>query len=235
MSRKTSIARKSLKRESRIAFCPMPPSSPIYLPSGVSNLEDWLTLLQRGRPASPGVVLDGERVNPTQGTSIPTPSASSEKSALLISSWRMFRESWGIISTESGQNYETWATSLRRACTRRLKQEHLTTGIVYSPLHTPVSSRGGFNRSRPDAKKRPNLDMMARKGLLSTPTANDAKNNASASQKSRDSEALNVQVGGALNPEFVEWMMGAPIGLTDLQPLATQSYQVWWRSFSGRF
>jgi len=30
-----------------------------------------------------------------------------------------------------------------------------------------------------------------------------------------------------LNPRFVEWLMGFPIGWTDLQPLATASYQQW--------
>ena len=36
-----------------------------------------------------------------------------------------------------------------------------------------------------------------------------------------------------LNPGFVEWIMGVPIGWTSLKPLAMESYQQWWLSFSG--
>jgi len=36
-----------------------------------------------------------------------------------------------------------------------------------------------------------------------------------------------------LNPSFVEWLMGVPIGWTNLKPLATASCQQWWQSFSN--
>ena len=34
-----------------------------------------------------------------------------------------------------------------------------------------------------------------------------------------------------LNPGFVEWLMGVPIGWTNSRPLAMASYQQWWQSF----
>ena len=33
--------------------------------------------------------------------------------------------------------------------------------------------------------------------------------------------------GGSLNPTWVEWLMGWPIGWTDLKPLETDKFQVW--------
>jgi hypothetical protein len=33
--------------------------------------------------------------------------------------------------------------------------------------------------------------------------------------------------GGQLNPNWVEWLMGWPIGWTDLQPLAMDKYRTW--------
>jgi len=36
-----------------------------------------------------------------------------------------------------------------------------------------------------------------------------------------------------LNPNFVEWLMGLPIGWTDLKPLETESYHQWYENFSG--
>lgn len=58
--------------------------------------------------------------------------------------------------------------------------------------------------------------------LLPTPTANDAKNNGAPSQRKRNSSALNVIAGGALNPEWVELVMGFPCGWTDI---GTGEYQ----------
>ena len=38
-----------------------------------------------------------------------------------------------------------------------------------------------------------------------------------------------------LNPEWVEWLMGWPIGHTGLKPLATGRYQEWLRQHSPRY
>ncbi|MFA6159374.1 MAG: hypothetical protein WC763_07150 [Candidatus Paceibacterota bacterium] len=49
-----------------------------------------------------------------------------------------------------------------------------------------------------------------------TPTGQDAENNAGPSQFNRNSLPLNTEVGGSLNPNWVEWLMGYPVGWTDL-------------------
>jgi hypothetical protein len=52
--------------------------------------------------------------------------------------------------------------------------------------------------------------------IFPTPTANDAKNNNPPSQRKvngRHSDQLNVIAGGSLNPTWVEWLMGFPIGV----------------------
>jgi len=50
-----------------------------------------------------------------------------------------------------------------------------------------------------------------------TPTAQDAKNNGAESQHRRNTKPLNAEIGGALNPQWVEWLMGYPEGWTDLE------------------
>jgi hypothetical protein len=40
-------------------------------------------------------------------------------------------------------------------------------------------------------------------------------------------EQLPNAVGGALNPTWVEWLMGWPLGWTDLKPLGTDKFQQW--------
>lgn len=42
-------------------------------------------------------------------------------------------------------------------------------------------------------------------------------------------EASESGTLGRLNPQFVEWLMGWPIGWTELQPLATDRFQEWQR------
>ena len=55
---------------------------------------------------------------------------------------------------------------------------------------------------------------------FATPTARMWKDNGkSPSELSRNSETLAVQAGGKLNPMWVEWLMGWPLGWTNLKPL----------------
>ena len=67
--------------------------------------------------------------------------------------------------------------------------------------------------------------------MLPTPTANDAKNNPSTPSQWDRHDSLSVEVAkiegktketignnAKLHPQFVEWMMGFPIGWTDLDP-----------------
>ena len=52
--------------------------------------------------------------------------------------------------------------------------------------------------------------------MLPTPTANDAKNNASPSRFNRHSLSLDAVAGGSLNPEWIEWLMGFPVSWTEV-------------------
>ena len=74
------------------------------------------------------------------------------------------------------------------------------------------------------------IDGIESGSLLPTPTAQDAKNNGAASQHERNTKPLNAEVGGPLNPMFVEWIMGWPLGWTDLERLGTDKFRRWRRS-----
>lgn len=65
-----------------------------------------------------------------------------------------------------------------------------------------------------------------------TPTCQDAKNNGAQSQQERNTKPLNAIVGGALNPVWVEWLMGWPLGWTDLKHLATARFRSWLQQHS---
>ncbi len=66
-----------------------------------------------------------------------------------------------------------------------------------------------------------------------TMTCNDAKNSNPPSQRKRNTPPLNVVVGGSVNPTWAEWLMGWPIGWTDLKPLEMDKFQQWFRSHGG--
>ena len=44
---------------------------------------------------------------------------------------------------------------------------------------------------------------------------------------------LNDQVGGQLNPTWVEWLMGFPLGWTDLRPVEMRKFRLWWQQHGG--
>jgi hypothetical protein len=54
-----------------------------------------------------------------------------------------------------------------------------------------------------------------------SPTAHNAKETAAPSEGMRNTPTLAHQAGGQLNPEWVEWLMGWPIGWTDSRHWAT--------------
>jgi len=72
-----------------------------------------------------------------------------------------------------------------------------------------------------------------REGRLPTPqefatsTVNGNYNRKGASKSSGD--GLATQVGGTLNPPWVEWLMGWPVGWTDCDVLAMDKFQSWQR------
>ena len=60
-----------------------------------------------------------------------------------------------------------------------------------------------------------------------TPTAHMAKETNAPSEALRNEPSLSSRVGGTLNPTWVEWLMGWPLGWTDLKPLEMGKFQQW--------
>ncbi len=60
-----------------------------------------------------------------------------------------------------------------------------------------------------------------------TPTAHNAKEGAYPSEFARKTPTLAAQAGGLLNPTWVEWLMGWPLGWTDCGAPATDKFLQW--------
>jgi hypothetical protein len=96
-------------------------------------------------------------------------------------------------------------------------------------------------------RKDNNMDTGGRHGVslrhlvktFPTPKARDYKDG-TCQNMNRDSPDLGKVVGqskdsGQLNPTWVEWLMGWPLGWTDLKPLATDRFREWQQQHSTSF
>ena len=124
---------------------------------------------------------------------------------------------FGSDLNQYGETFAQWATRLRQESIRRRRLARHISGSDFSYMPTPVPTK-----------------------LWATPTSRDHKDGFNPSLKEPTNCLLGRQAPRtpmlgqkfyaskrALNPQFVEWLMGFPIGWTGLQPLETQSYQQW--------
>ena len=95
---------------------------------------------------------------------------------------------------------------------------------------TPMVADADGGRTSKGAKRPNEGGLSSAVKLWSTPTVRDAESLAKASRGAGSLakgnqlvEPLVVQVGGTLNPEWVEWLMGFPAGWTDLGDSETPS------------
>ena len=79
---------------------------------------------------------------------------------------------------------------------------------------------GNYNRKGASATSGDGLATAVLK--VATPTARDWRSGkASQATHDKNSRPLSEQIGGSLNPTWVEWLMGWKLGWTDLKPLET--------------
>jgi hypothetical protein len=134
------------------------------------------------------------------------------------------------------ETWPRWGLMRSGECWEQQTLAHRTSETESGLWRTPDTGAGGTSGLLKEGKThRENgqpiqirlVDQVNNPRLWPTPTAQDAKNNGAASQMVRNTKPLNAEVGGALNPMWVEWLMGWPLGWTDLKPLETDRFQKW--------
>ncbi|WP_233746821.1 DNA cytosine methyltransferase [Acinetobacter soli] len=99
---------------------------------------------------------------------------------------------------------------------------------------TPVASDWKRNGYPGDlTRKSPTLGAMVQ--IYPTPKASDGNKRGKVSDHHQNGLAGAVRSGhdgGVLNPNWVEWLMGWPIGWTDLKPLEMDRFQKWQEAHS---
>ena len=167
----------------------------------------WISSLRPSRASRSPLQGKGEE-RLTNAISGQTPLESFGKWDQGSSCWRTYQVSLWHLDT-----LEPWSENW-------LKQGMIVSGVAYRlrPLAPRISVGGGGVWPTPDS----NTSSYAGKGYGL---------NLRQAVQNRHTPDLPTQVGGQLNPRWVEWLMGLPIGWTALEPLATESYLQWLKSF----
>ena len=138
---------------------------------------------------------------------LPTPLASNTKANHMRSNGRSARSYW---PTPTASEH----TGPGHAAQGGL---NLRTAVANWPTPTVC---GNYNRKGASATSGDGLATAVLK--VATPTARDWRSGkASQATHDKNSRPLSEQIGGSLNPTWVEWLMGWPLGWTDLKPLET--------------
>ena len=173
------------------------------------------------------------------------------ESSVRLPKWGMMRggELWERempehLTSETGSGLwpiptcaDSWNPSTMKSAEREWTQGNLR-GIAAAPVKmwptpsardwkdSPGMSKEGVN---PDGSVRKRDDQLARR-VYSTPTKSDGTGGPGRSAGRLGGDNLRTQIGGQLNPTWVEWLMGWPIGWTALNVLETDkspSVQPW--------
>lgn len=191
---------------------------------------ELLTWFLEGFPAKTSLLLEAETVSREndQGSGWKwqeslvkyNPSTSSWKTRqhLLLGGSEKFSGTWPRWGTmRSGESWE------------RTIPEHLTKGTGSGLLAPTPQSRDWKDNGKTQGKRKsPNLGTWVHQ--YPTPTASDLKHKNK--RYNQGGKALSYEVGGKLNPNWVEWLMGWPVGWTGLEPLETDKSQSWLQQFS---
>ena len=181
-----------------------------------SGSEDQLTLFAEDILASPSALLGSDeaiKMTDISGrrclglSKLCGPAGLLEKMLLATSLWA------------STRCYLTWKPQVTPvgATLYRLSPQTPRTDATESGLWATPTAANAVGTSRPPSKGGGSRDLRQDVRMWPTPTARDYKDNGnSPAELARNSVTLATHAGGSLNPEFVEYLMGYPVGYTDL-------------------
>lgn len=134
---------------------------------------------------------------------------------------------------------ETWprSGSMRNGtCFQRQTLAPRISGREFGLWPTPTASlghKGGRVTPRKSRHGGTLIEAVSARTIWATATARDWRSgSASQTTHDRNSRPLSEQVGGLLNPTWVEWLMGWPIGWTASEPLETDKFHEWQQQHS---
>ena len=130
----------------------------------------------------------------------------------------------GSSTWRSTRCYLTWkplATPSKRLLFQLAASTPRTEGIesLSWPTPTAMDAKGLDKHPRKDMTSTRSCLLSQKVALFPTPKAQNSRGNGE--RHGEGGQSLDVSVGGRLNPTWVEWLMGFPIGWTDLKASET--------------
>lgn len=219
-------------------------------------IREWLMSLQADSPVSPSPLQESKPEQTIAETCGPKPS---QYFASYNHDSRTWRTCQVCLLTNMPDEYsETWPRAglmLNGVCYPQPNAERRISAIESGFFATPTAKA---NQLAPSMMKHascrkmlptPNTlnhkdsgilgrdwggDLLAASKLWPTPAARDWKDANYPSEHNRHTPPLAVHAGGKLNPTWVEWLMGWPLGWTDLKPLEMDKFQQWQQQHGRR-
>ena len=160
------------------------------------------------------------------------------ESSVTLPKWGMMRD--GVLSERttlalptSGTEYGLWPTPTTQDNPQiKGKDKRGTTlggAVRMWPTPTVACATGGQTSRGGNRKNELLLAGAAR--AFPTPKSRDWKGKSQRGNYGNTTDCLpNAVHGGQLNPTWVEWLIGWPLGWTDLSALATDKFQQWLHS-----
>lgn len=144
-------------------------------------------------------------------------------SSVILPRWGMMRDGdcWERNTPElpiSGIGFGSWPTPVADGA-----QGGTSLGWAVRNVPTPTV-HGNYNRKGASRNSGNGLATWVKH--VPTPTCHDRKGKLGA-KNATGGPCLTMVVGGTLNPKWVEWLMGWPLGWTDCAVLETDKFQQW--------
>ena len=162
------------------------------------------------------------------------------KYGLDMSSRKTVRTCVPVDSAPSSKDLPAWGMTHDGVCWELGISVRRTDETGYGYWPTPTVS-GNYNRKGASARSGDGLATAVR--MWPTPQSSDNRDRGhmgmpAIRRRAAKGKQLNLsmvvsETSGALNPPWVEWLMGWVPGWTDLEPLATDKFQQWQQQHSG--
>jgi hypothetical protein len=131
----------------------------------------------------------------------------------------------GLLPTPTAQSYgSNQGGSAGRVGPVRLSLQSMATRSMWPTPTASLGTKGGRVTPRKSREGGTLIEAVSARSQWPTPTVHGNYNRKGATPNSGDGLAA---AGGALNPTWVEWLMGWPLGWTSLEPLETDRFRLW--------
>lgn len=236
MLNSTIIVNESSSSESQIESLTTPQYSAISEHSSVrgtpQDIEDWLMQLPEDSHAS----LSQSQENSSQKMTKEICGLKQNAYGLYDQESRTLKMLQVSFLPDTLKKYSVtftkWGTMLDGVLYQLQKPVHLTKEKGCGYLPTPNAwdgKRGPTKEYNPKAKSQSGRSLSTYAArVFPTPQSRGWKGKSQRAGSGNTTDCLPNAVGGQLNPEWVEWLMGWPIGHTDLKLLAMDKYQSQW-------